>query len=120
MCDFDECCNDYGSTSVHDYSIGCLNGAWWQFQQMKKKLEGCVVVPGDQAKDTARLDFMLEENRVVSTDINCDENYERTDEGFCVNAVYWIDGWDRLTTSVHKTKREAIDAAMVEAARGRE
>lgn len=78
-----------------------------------------VVVPVDQAKDAERLDFMLQENMVVSTDINWDENFERTGEGFCVNAVYWIDGWYRLTSTVHQTKREAIDAAMVEAARGR-
>ena len=83
-----------------------------------EKLKGCVVVPVDQAKDTERLDFMLKENMVVSTDINWGENFERTGEGFCVNAVYWIDGWDRLTSTVHQTKREAIDAAMLEAARG--
>lgn len=77
-----------------------------------------VIVPVDQAKDAVRLDFMLKENMVVSNDINWDENFERTGEGFCVNAVYWIDGWDRLTSTVHQTKREAIDAAMVEAARG--
>lgn len=77
-----------------------------------------VIVSVDQAKDTERLDFMLKENMVVSNNINWDENLERTGEGFCVNAVYWIDGWDRLTLTVHKTKREAIDAAMVEAARG--
>ena len=77
-----------------------------------------VIVPVDQAKDAERLDFMLQENMVVSTDINWGENFERTGEGFCVNAVYWIDGWDRLTSTVHQTKREAIDAAMIEAARG--
>ncbi|MEG8265844.1 hypothetical protein MKS78_18940 [Acinetobacter baumannii] len=74
--------------------------------------EGYVLVTEDQAKDAARLDFMLKEHRVICTDTNYDENYELTDEGFCVNEVYWIDGWDRLTETVHQTKREAIDKAM--------
>ncbi|ELZ9146968.1 hypothetical protein RHK97_002544 [Acinetobacter baumannii] len=74
--------------------------------------EGYVLVTEDQAKDAARLDFMLKEHRVICTDTNYDENYELSDEGFCVNEVYWIDGWDRLTETVHQTKREAIDKAM--------
>lgn len=84
----------------------------WEASKTQVLPEGYVIVTEDQAKDTARLDFMLLENKVVSTDINVDENYERTGEGFCVNAVYWIDGWDRLTETVHQTKREAIDKAI--------
>ncbi|MDI9733040.1 hypothetical protein QM259_12165 [Acinetobacter baumannii] len=88
----------------------------WELWQIKAKdqavPEGYVLVTEDQAKDAARLDFMLKEHRVICTDTNYDENYELTDEGFCVNEVYWIDGWDRLTETVHQTKREAIDKAM--------
>jgi len=85
----------------------------WEASKNQTVPEGYVLVPEDQAKDTARLDFMLKESRVVSTDANYDENYDKTGEGFCVNEVYWIDGWDRLTETVHQTKREAIDKAMI-------
>lgn len=84
----------------------------WRAAKAQALPKGYTLVTEDQAKDTARLDFMLQENKVITTDINVDENYERTGEGFCVNAVYWIDGWDRLTETVHQTKREAIDEAM--------
>lgn len=68
------------------------------------------------ANESKRLDFMLKDNRVVVINTNRNENNERVGEGFCVNNVCWIDGWDRLTSSVHETERGAIDAAMIEAA----
>lgn len=67
------------------------------------------------ANESKRLDFMLKDNRVVVINTNWNENNERVGEGFCVNNVCWIDGWDRLTSSVHETERGAIDAAMIEA-----
>lgn len=82
------------------------------------KLEGCVVVPVDQAKDTARLDFLLEKGRIVSEKTNYNDDNIPVGTGLCVCDVYWIDGMDRLTESIHKSDREAIDAAIVEAARG--
>ncbi|MFW1776599.1 hypothetical protein ACG9XQ_05595 [Acinetobacter baumannii] len=39
MCEFDEVSNDFKSDKVHDYSIGCLNGAWWMFQRQQAKVE---------------------------------------------------------------------------------
>ncbi|MDC5195539.1 hypothetical protein OHW50_00260 [Acinetobacter baumannii] len=39
MCEFDEVSNDFRSDKVHDYSIGCLNGAWWMFQRQQAKVE---------------------------------------------------------------------------------
>nr|WP_314523637.1 hypothetical protein [uncultured Acinetobacter sp.] len=43
----------YGSeTKCNPYRW--VNGAWWQFQQMHKKLEGCVVVPETLSLDLAR------------------------------------------------------------------
>lgn len=39
ICHFDENCNDFGSDTVHDYSIGCLNGAWCAFQHQQAKVE---------------------------------------------------------------------------------
>ncbi|MDO7225142.1 hypothetical protein Q5M53_02575 [Acinetobacter baumannii] len=39
MCEFDEVSNDFRSEEVHDYSIGCLNGAWWMFQRQQAKVE---------------------------------------------------------------------------------
>ncbi|MBC6786641.1 hypothetical protein CKN53_08910 [Acinetobacter baumannii] len=39
MCEFDEVSNDFKSDTVHDYSIGCLNGAWWMFQRQQAKVE---------------------------------------------------------------------------------
>ncbi|EHU2650196.1 hypothetical protein ACIN5162_1793 [Acinetobacter baumannii OIFC0162] len=86
--------------------------AWQEKAKAQAVPEGCVLVTEDQAKDAARLDFMLQKPRVVISDVNYDENYDKTGEGFCVNEVYWIDGWDRLTETVHQTKREAIDKAM--------
>lgn len=116
--EWSDCENPYLDGDTH-LAFDLFKSGWLAAKALEaKKLEGCVVVPVDQAKDTERLDFMLKENMVVSNDINWNENLERTGEGFCVNAVYWIDGWDRLTSTVHQTKREAIDAAMIEAARG--
>lgn len=77
-----------------------------------EKFEGCVVVPEDQAKDTARLDFMLAKGRIISEKTNYNECYKPIATGLCVCDVYWIDGMDRLTESLHQTDREAIDAAM--------
>lgn len=39
--------NLYGFYGPEKNQIHCswINGAWWQFQQMNRKLEGCVVVP---------------------------------------------------------------------------
>ncbi|MDC5287470.1 hypothetical protein OHW86_10140 [Acinetobacter baumannii] len=39
MCEFDEVSNDFRSEEVHDYSVGCLNGAWWMFQRQQAKVE---------------------------------------------------------------------------------
>lgn len=39
MCEFDEVSNDFRSDAIHDYSIGCLNGAWWMFQRRQAKVE---------------------------------------------------------------------------------
>ncbi|MDC5415079.1 hypothetical protein NRA32_05545 [Acinetobacter baumannii] len=39
MCVFDEVSNDFRSEEVHDYSVGCLNGAWWMFQRQQAKVE---------------------------------------------------------------------------------
>lgn len=40
-------CNCYGfyGTETKCNPYRWVNGAWWQFQQMKIKLEGCVVLP---------------------------------------------------------------------------
>lgn len=99
---------------TQSYYCGRENDMWMAWFEAKAQAvpEGYVLINEEQAKDTARLDFMLKEHRVICTDTNYDENYELTDEGFCVNEVYWIDGWDRLTKTVHKTEREAIDQAM--------
>ncbi|MCK0925077.1 hypothetical protein BFR80_013420 [Acinetobacter pittii] len=40
MCEFDEDSNDFKSDTVHDYSVGCLNGAWWMYQREQAKVEG--------------------------------------------------------------------------------
>lgn len=39
MCEFDEVSNDFRSDTIYDYSIGCLNGAWWMFQRQQAKVE---------------------------------------------------------------------------------
>ncbi len=40
MCEFNEVSNDFSSDTIHDYSVGCLNGAWWMFQRQQAKVEG--------------------------------------------------------------------------------
>lgn len=39
MCEFNEVSNDFSSDTIHDYSVGCLNGAWWMFQRQQAKVE---------------------------------------------------------------------------------
>ncbi|HGF8497937.1 TPA: hypothetical protein ACJB9M_000883 [Acinetobacter baumannii] len=39
MCEFNEVSNDFSSDTIHDYSVGCLNGAWWMFQRQQEKVE---------------------------------------------------------------------------------
>ncbi|ENE6678156.1 hypothetical protein ACKULE_002018 [Acinetobacter baumannii] len=53
ICHFDENCNDFGSDTVHDYSIGCLNGAWWMFQRQQAKVE-------EQAQEIANLKSLIQ------------------------------------------------------------
>lgn len=77
--------------------------------------EGFVLVQEDQAKDTARLDFMLSgHNKVVVEDNDVNDDFDVVATGYAVNEVYYISGWDKLT-KVAKSKREAIDKAMIEA-----
>ncbi|HAV3448725.1 hypothetical protein [Acinetobacter baumannii] len=40
MCEFNEVSNDFSSDTIHDYSVGCLNGAWWMYQRQQAKVEG--------------------------------------------------------------------------------
>ncbi|EXB47249.1 hypothetical protein J522_1900 [Acinetobacter baumannii 146457] len=86
----------------------------WKAAKLHEKLQlkGFTVVPEDQAKDTARLDFMLAKGRIISEKTNYNECSKPIATGLCVCDVYWIDGMDRLTESLHQTDREAIDAAM--------
>ncbi|HFD2140525.1 TPA: hypothetical protein ACF2EA_000237 [Acinetobacter baumannii] len=39
MCEFNEVSNDFSSDTIHDYSVGCLNGAWWMYQRQQAKVE---------------------------------------------------------------------------------
>lgn len=109
--EWDEELGQYTSKHVSDVGYQARFEVWLEAKSQAVP-EGYVLVTEDQAKDAARLDFMLQKPRVVISDVNYDENYDKTGEGFCVNEVYWIDGWDRLTETVHQTKREAIDKAM--------
>lgn len=123
--------DSYKNTSLFEYVIGVGNEVWWmktqayqlwQFWRTAKvhgkiTLQGSVVVTEDTAKDTARLDFMLEKGRIVSEKTNYSNDNKPVDNGLCVCDVYWIDGMDRLTETVHNSPREAIDAAMVEKAK---
>ncbi len=46
----------------------------WQIKANAQAVPEGILVTKDQAKDTARLDFLLQEPRLVTTDINYDEN----------------------------------------------
>lgn len=39
MCEFNEVSNDFSSETIHDYSVGCLNGAWWMYQRQQAKVD---------------------------------------------------------------------------------
>ncbi|WP_337080782.1 hypothetical protein [Acinetobacter pittii] len=71
ICHFDENCNDFGSDTVHDYSIGCLNGAWWMFQRQQAKVEE---LQKRVNKAHKQLNGFI---RMVDEDLICDESLAR-------------------------------------------
>jgi len=85
-----------------------------------EELNGCVMVPVDQAKDTERLNFLLEDSptRTICQHTHWSEDGELIAEGQCVAEIYYISGWDYIRESISETKRQAIDKAILEAARG--
>jgi hypothetical protein len=78
--------------------------------------QGSVVVTEDQAKDTARLNFMLDDStkRTVCHQKQWSDDGDLIKEGQCVAEIYYISGWDYMYESISKTKRQAIDKAMVD------
>ena len=85
-----------------------------------EQLEGFVLVPKDQAKDTERLNFLIGGNRYIRTVVKRDiqnEDYKKTGEHYLFTEVYWIDGWDYHENTSSQSERGAIDKAMIEAAR---
>lgn len=109
-------------TGLYEYAR--MQTAWQSWQAAKahetKKLEGCLVVPVDQAKDTERLNFLLEDSptRTICQHTHWSEDGELIAEGQCVAEIYYISGWDYIRESISETKRQAIDKAILEAARG--
>ncbi len=79
-----------------------------------------IFVAADQAKDTTRLNFLLEDspNRLISHQQHWSEDGDLINEGQCVSEIYYISGWDHIYESISQTKRDAIDKAMLEAAKG--
>lgn len=39
LCMFDDSINEYSSDKLHDYTLGFINGAWWAFQEQKKRID---------------------------------------------------------------------------------
>jgi hypothetical protein len=83
-----------------------------------EQLEGFVLVPEDQAKDTERLNFLLggadSIRTVVQRDIQ-NADYEVVGNHHLFTEVYWIDGWDYHENTSAQSERGAIDKAMIEA-----
>ncbi|MCG6036944.1 hypothetical protein MER72_06055 [Acinetobacter baumannii] len=84
--------------------------------------EGYVLVTEDQAKDTARLDFMLDDSikRTVCHQKHWSDDGDLIKEGQCVAEIYYISGWDYIYESISETKRKAIDKAIFESELGAE
>ena len=39
LCIFDDSINEYSSDKLHDYTLGFINGAWWEFQEQQKRVD---------------------------------------------------------------------------------
>ncbi|HEO1775954.1 TPA: hypothetical protein VAM24_003824 [Acinetobacter baumannii] len=83
MCEFDEVGNDFRSDKVHDYSIGCLNGAWWMFQRQQAKVEEL------QKQFDQHDKLLLQRNKDVQElyDINAKHGVEKAELQKRVDAV---------------------------------
>lgn len=94
----------------------------WEASKTQTLPEGYVIVTEDQAKDTARLDFMIDDStkRTVCHQKHWTDEGDLLNEGQCVAEIYYISGWDYIYESIAKTKREAIDKAMFESKSGAE
>lgn len=76
-----------------------------------------VLVPKDQAKDTARLNFLLSGEKYIRTVTHRDiqnDDYEKIGEHFQLTEVFWIDGFDYWENTSSDSERGAIDKAMIE------
>lgn len=85
----------------------------WEAWQASTTQKGFVLVPIDQAEDTARLEYLLSGSFMVIEESLVNEDFEEIAKGFVVNEVYFISGWDRVEEAVFETKRQAIDRAIV-------
>lgn len=87
---------------------------FWNKAKAQAVPEGCVLVTEDQAKDSARLDFMLDDftKRTVCHQKHWSDDGDLIKEGQCVAEIYYISGWDYMYESISDTKRQAIDKAM--------
>ena len=74
--------------------------------------EGFVLVPKDQAKDSERLNFMLDGSRIVRESQIHNDDYEVIQRGLFVSDIYWISGFDDIASVASLTEREAIDEAI--------
>ncbi|MDP9803262.1 hypothetical protein [Acinetobacter calcoaceticus] len=94
----------------------------WEASKNQTVPEGYVLVTEDQAKDTARLDFMLDDStkRTVCHQKHWSDDGDLLKEGQCVAEIYYISGWDYLYESIAETKRKAIDKAIFESESGAE
>lgn len=84
----------------------------WLAAKSKAISEGFVLVSQDQAKDTERLNFMLDGSRIVRQSRVEDEDFNVIQEGLFVSDVYWISGFDDIANIASQTQRGAIDIAI--------
>lgn len=69
--------------------IHFLNGAWWMYQEQNQKLEGCVVVPESELKDT----FYWPDSEYV---VDCPFDYDfELDKG----EIQVIEKWQRTKST---------------------
>ncbi|WP_098732334.1 hypothetical protein [Acinetobacter baumannii] len=76
MCVFDEGSNDFKSEELHEYSVGCLNGAWWMFQRQQAKV-------GERQKRLNEYIFVAETlDEMYVKEVQKSENLQKRVEAF--------------------------------------
>lgn len=90
QCLFDEQLNEYSSKSLHDYTLGFINGAWWAWQAKAQAVpEGFVLAEKSKIRTWYQDDDEPENFCNSESDLNC--------LGDC------LDDDDIITVNIHES-----------------